>query len=291
MKHNLNETVSGRYSFELESDYINDSDANKVSVLPTESAIIDKVSQKELRKGNISNYGTIIGLKQDKLYPFEIYAGTVLNKINIKADTRILGSMQVYESNDYEFLSSNIVKVNIPEWFNSGYYMINGLGLFRYVVGSSYDESTNFNVPNEEGDGIIEESTEEMEFESTEMTDYENTGTNENEEQYEKLEIEDDETAEFEIKSDGDKRVTIISSEVQGDGDGGVPDIAATITDKNNNVYEMKPQEGKLMVEIPGAIKGNYKISFTERNNREIQYKIEDIKANENVDIPDTEIK
>ena len=76
--------------------------------------------------------------------------------------------MQVYESNDYEFLSSNIVKVNIPEWFNSGYYMINGLGLFRYVVGSSYDESTNFNVPNEEGDGIIEESTEEMEFESTE---------------------------------------------------------------------------------------------------------------------------
>ena len=137
--------------------------------------------------------------------------------------------MQVYESNDYEFLSSNIVKVNIPEWFNSGYYMINGLGLFRYVVGSSYDESTNFNVPNEEGDGIIEESTEEMEFESTEMTDYENTGTNENEEQYEKLEIEDDETAEFEIKSDGDKRVTIISSEVQGDGDGGVPDIAATI--------------------------------------------------------------
>ena len=123
------------------------------------------------------------------------------------------------------------------------------------------------------------------------MTDYENTGTNENEEQYEKLEIEDDETAEFEIKSDGDKRVTIISSEVQGDGDGGVPDIAATITDKNNNVYEMKPQEGKLMVEIPGAIKGNYKISFTERNNREIQYKIEDIKANENVDIPDTEIK
>ena len=58
-----------------------------------------------------------------------------------------------------------------------------------------------------------------------------------------------------------------------------------------NNVYEMKPQEGKLMVEIPGAIKGNYKISFTERNNREIQYKIEDIKANENVDIPDTEIK
>lgn len=284
--YNLNETVSGRYSFELESDYINDSDANKVSVLPTESAIIDKVSQKELRKGNISNYGTIIGLKQDKLYPFEIYAGTVLNKINIKADTRILGSMQVYESNDYEFLSSNIVKVNIPEWFNSGYYMINGLGLFRYVVGSSYDESTNFNVPNEEGDGIIEESTEEMEFESTEMTDYENTGTNENEEQYEKLEIEDDETAEFEIKSDGDKRVTIISSEVQGDGDGGVPDIAATITDKNNNVYEMKPQEGKLMVEIPGAIKGNYKISFTERNNREIQYKIEDIKANENVDIP-----
>ena len=207
--YNLNETVSGRYSFELESDYINDSDANKVSVLPTESAIIDKVSQKELRKGNISNYGTIIGLKQDKLYPFEIYAGTVLNKINIKADTRILGSMQVYESNDYEFLSSNIVKVNIPEWFNSGYYMINGLGLFRYVVGSSYDESTNFNVPNEEGDGIIEESTEEMEFESTEMTDYENTGTNENEEQYEKLEIEDDETAEFEIKSDGDKRVVI----------------------------------------------------------------------------------
>ena len=109
--YNLNETVSGRYSFELESDYINDSDANKVSVLPTESAIIDKVSQKELRKGNISNYGTIIGLKQDKLYPFEIYAGTVLNKINIKADTTLGTEEDVATASEYA-KNMIVLKVN-----------------------------------------------------------------------------------------------------------------------------------------------------------------------------------
>ena len=50
-----------------------------------------------------------------------------------------------------DFLQSTILEVHIPEWFQPGYYNVNGKGLFRYVKGDSYDEHTaNFNVPNDD---------------------------------------------------------------------------------------------------------------------------------------------
>ena len=43
---------------------------------------------------------------------------------------------------DYRFLHSNIIEIGIPDYIKSGYYLINGAGLFRYVAKGDTLEST-----------------------------------------------------------------------------------------------------------------------------------------------------
>jgi hypothetical protein len=50
---------------------------------------------------------------------------------------------------------ANCIKIEIPEWFKSGYYFVQGVGLFRYVTdedllsynGKAYDPGINWNDP------------------------------------------------------------------------------------------------------------------------------------------------
>ena len=70
---------------------------------------------------------------------------------------RIVGElgMEQFVSYDYEFLHSNCIKINIPEYFKSGYYFVQGVGLFRYVSeqdakvynGEAYDPGIDWNDP------------------------------------------------------------------------------------------------------------------------------------------------
>lgn len=48
----------------------------------------------------------------------------------------------------YAFIGANIIKITLPDYLKSGYYNINGAGIFRYIAeGDTYDSSTNFNEP------------------------------------------------------------------------------------------------------------------------------------------------
>ena len=44
-------------------------------------------------------------------------------------------------------MGDGIITINLPENLKTGYYYINGAGLFRYIDGNSYNDSTNFNDP------------------------------------------------------------------------------------------------------------------------------------------------
>ena len=149
----LSRTASGRYSFSTnEKDLCvnTESDAKALLRLSTETCIIDRIGGADLRSGNISSGGCILGLEKDKVYLAEVYAGTYLNTFELTADCIALTSMESYQTVDYSFLQSEILEIHIPEWFNSGYYLINNFGLVRYVAGTSYDETTDFNIPNVE---------------------------------------------------------------------------------------------------------------------------------------------
>lgn len=116
---------------------------------------LDKVGGIPVREENISVGGTVMGLYKDKKYLCEFYTGTYYQDFKLTADIHSFGSMERFVSYDYEFLHSNCIKINIPDYFKSGYYFVQGAGLFRYVAeedeekynGKPYDPEIDWNDP------------------------------------------------------------------------------------------------------------------------------------------------
>lgn len=171
---NLSRMDSGRYALnattgdDTKNRNINyKSDAARLLDLDSTQVIIDNIGGAQLRSGNISRGGTIIGLSKDKLYSTDLYVGTKLKNYVLKADTRILTSMEGYTINNYAFLRSKIIEIYIPEYFNTGYYKVGSDGVFRFVRGKAYTEMTDFNVPNNIPDEEKEEQDPEYVLDDT----------------------------------------------------------------------------------------------------------------------------
>ena len=93
---------------------------------------VDRVSDVVITDEYVSRAGTIKGLQKNESYNIDLYAGTNSLSGKFTADSRIFASYELYETTDCYFEDAYMV-VDIPESFVSGYYYINGVGLFRYV--------------------------------------------------------------------------------------------------------------------------------------------------------------
>lgn len=154
---NLTKSASGRYYFMTSAE----ENSGATYVCPGTSAAeyfnmqnyklyIDKIQGVELRSGNVSKGGTVIGLEKDASYDTDVYAGTKFKNCVLKADTFALTYSDSYTVNTCTFLKATTIKIDLPAWFENGYYNINDSGMFRYVKGDSYDAGTNFNTPNKD---------------------------------------------------------------------------------------------------------------------------------------------
>lgn len=161
---------SGRYSISTDKEEKTTypgGDTDKLLSLgdeENEAIVIDAVAGQILRATKTSNesntfedskyvtqWKTIKGLRQNQYYNFTVYKGTVRKNFKFRANVRILGSAEYATSSDYVYDKDNskIINIGIPNNFHSGYYYVNSGGLFRYVIGNQYNESTSFNEPNE----------------------------------------------------------------------------------------------------------------------------------------------
>lgn len=166
---NLQRTETGRYSFEIDEKLSNlnmNSDAAKIRDIGKTTVIIDEIGGAKLRSGNVNYGGTVLGLKKGKTYNVQVYVGSELQTTQIKADSIALSSFEYSTLTDYSFLQSRILQINIPQYYNAGYYDINGTGLFRYVPAKSYTSDMDFNAANV----IPEESTEDDNEKTEELT-------------------------------------------------------------------------------------------------------------------------
>lgn len=138
-------------------DYVySGSDANQVNMFSDESMLfLDKVGNNSVGSSSITDGGTIKGLTKDKTYLCEFYTGTYYQDFSMTANVHTFSVMEEFTTYDYKFLHSNCIEITIPGWFKTGYYYINGMGLFRYVTsldqaiynGQPYDEAVNWNDP------------------------------------------------------------------------------------------------------------------------------------------------
>lgn len=173
---------SNKYCLNFGSDSVvikAGTDAEELAALSENytNVIINSIGGQELTKSNISKAGTITGMKKNRPYNIEVYTGTVRTTYGMTANVRTFYSMESFTTNTYEFVGSNVIKIQLPKYLKTGYYCINGIGLFRYVNGTSYDKSTDFNEPIIEldSDGQIvynpaDDVTEEEENSETTIT-------------------------------------------------------------------------------------------------------------------------
>jgi len=116
---------------------------------------LDKVGGVPVRKNSISEGGTVSNLDKDQMYLCEWYTGSFYQDFEMTADVHAFCFLEEFTTKDYDFLHSNVIEITIPEWFKTGYYYVNGSGLFRYISssdsklynGEAYDPSVNWNDP------------------------------------------------------------------------------------------------------------------------------------------------
>lgn len=101
----------------------------------TENAdlILDKINGVPITENVVSSVGTITGLSEGQTYTIDAYIGTNPVGGEVTADTHMFASFELYDLTDYELDAAGYAIVTMPDDMWSGYYYINGVGMFRYI--------------------------------------------------------------------------------------------------------------------------------------------------------------
>lgn len=141
----------GYYHFSVNKNIAEGSEAEKLF----EQVFSDEIRIKSIGGVDIGsvideNTGIIQALEQGKSYVMEFYSGTYFYRHSFVADTQFLGAFELY-SYDKNFINDTVngyMCFNTPDNLKSGYYNINGQGLFLYhdYVRGEVVEEEDFNV-------------------------------------------------------------------------------------------------------------------------------------------------
>lgn len=114
----------------------------------------------------LTPHGKIVsGLERGAEYDMEVYNGTNYYYYNAKVNYDFLQGFESYALWDYIPLRDCLYEVVIPEYLKTGFYEMQGTGLFRLVRGTYYDDNTDYNerllygyYEHEDGEEYDEES-------------------------------------------------------------------------------------------------------------------------------------
>lgn len=266
----LNETKSKRFEISTQIDdnctYPN-GDTDVILSLENEVVLLDSIGGTSLRgtKDEAKNYsyltrvGSLSHLEKDNKYNVTIYEGTIRHEYTFTADVKILGSMDVFQTNDYIFLTDNVMQLQIPEHFHSGYYLINGIGLFRYVVGNDYTETTDFNIANIDPD---KQETSTVTYADGKESIAEIASVGKDTEFNSTAPRNDNKSSTFNVIEPGEITVYIsftIKNNLMGDG---MPDVNATIVSPKGTKYKMLENNEGLYLTFEAEDIGTYTINY-----------------------------
>ena len=109
---------------------------------------VGKIGDINVTPDTVTNGGVIEGLEKDKSYIVTFYAGTNYQDYYVTANRHVFTSLETVKSYAYELLHSNCIEIKIPEYFKSGYYLVNGIGFIRYISDSDISKAEiNYNDP------------------------------------------------------------------------------------------------------------------------------------------------
>ena len=274
-------SASGRYDISTNPDErctYPGGDTDGILKLTNGTVKLDTIGGQPIRsignKGDAASYlsrcGTIKNLDKDKEYQMEIYEGTVRHPFVFKANVRVLGSMEVLSTTDYEFESEKIIKIHIPQCFNSGYYLLNGIGMFRYQKNNEdFELASAYNIPNDyenyaSTDIATSTGTFKTIYENEQNPGQSDTDNKKNENSNAPQNRKSDGKDTFTITEPINLQVTVgftIPSKYEGGGDG-LPDVSAIVVFPSGRKYAMYQEGEELKVIFYADEVGVYEIHY-----------------------------
>ena len=215
----------------------------------------------------LSSAGTINGLTKGNYYKALVYAGTVKDEYTFQANVRIFNVMEELTRNEFSFANNTVIQIDIPNYFNSGYYMINGAGLFRYVstedtasisLNATDDDdkyaNIEFNEANEYPESVEAiESTSSSAMTPSEVEDLENSD--------EIVEIGEI-TSNFTVEEPGYLTVDVTFSVANPESDGLEDCTAIIMFPSGERNLQMKESEDGLTLSFNASETGVYTVKY-----------------------------
>lgn len=248
----MKESGTGRYKFSTNPENMQidmNASTGELYRLGDHTATMDRIGDIELRKGNISRAGTVVGLERGKTYATEVYIGTDVLRYSFVADVRAFVSSDLCTLSDYSYTQGKTISIHFPDWFHSGYYLVGGYGIVRYVASErEFSENMDMNIPNDPAQPVEERE--------------ETTG-------------ETIETVTFRIDREEEITVQVTFEPENGgvDGYGRIPDPSAKVIGEHS-VYSLSPErEGELTMTATLPV-GDYTLEITGLNGRDYKYRV-----------------
>lgn len=269
----LTQNESGYYVMSTSIDMLEGSDikTQMASMIGTENAIIHTINDTPLSPEMVSDAGFLLGLEHNQSYKLGAYIGTYYREIVAKADTHVMTSNEVLNITDYEMTRDNYVIITLPQSMPSGYYSVDGSGIFEFRNCAKGEE------PSDYGTKLTTATMSEME-------DFENLDTAKEEQSEETQEEvpEEDVFNDIEIGGTVNKITDIL---MEGNSDNVITVIwtnediypGISLLDSEGNVYnaDVTPQNvtmsiGKSTFTIPTTANGKWSLTTDDTNMGEV---------------------
>lgn len=132
----------GYYHFDIETNVAYDSNAYEVfSTAAVKEIRVVSIGGKKPKELVDEASGIICGLEKDKTYTVEFYIGTYYYTYNFTADTHMFKAYEYYffDGTNIKDTKLSYMSFEMPEDLKTGYYNINGTGLYKYY---SFDKGS-----------------------------------------------------------------------------------------------------------------------------------------------------
>lgn len=149
----LQKSKSGNYIYTPESGYSQpDSDTINIDNLGANEIYIVSVGKERVTDKNVSPTGYITGLTKNNNYVCDIRTGTISKLAAFRANIHIFVSLEQYMISKFYFSNPLYIEIALEKSMPTGYYSVNGAGLFRYITNKDKERESeltaaDYNMP------------------------------------------------------------------------------------------------------------------------------------------------
>jgi len=127
---------TGTLDLSTDQNLAEDSNAYKTLMKKTYSSSLQLVSinNQPISENMINDTGIFSCLEENGIYTLKYYSGTKLTSTQLQADMFALQEYEYYEICEAENTSNGYFALSLPDDAKSGYYYIEGAGMFKYIA-------------------------------------------------------------------------------------------------------------------------------------------------------------